>query len=82
MSKKSRQQKQKLRILELEDLEESFDDDFDLDELSKDIYSTDWGNDWESDEGFSARRKIERRRDRQKLYSELDDFEGFGKYVD
>lgn len=82
MSKKSRQLKQKLRILDLEEQEDTFDEDFDLDDLSRDIYSTEWGNDWESDEGFSARRKIERRRDREKLYSELDDWESFGRHID
>ncbi len=79
MSKKSRQQKQKLRVVDIDEFDEEFDEEFDLDDLSRDIYSTEWGDDVDSDQSFSARRKIERRKERQKLYSELNDWEEFGE---
>ena len=50
----------------------------DIGELAEEFYSTDWGDVFETEERFSARRKIERRDDMRKLYSQLDDFEEFG----
>jgi len=42
-----------------------------------------WGDDYlEAEERLSARRKIERRKDMRKLYSQLDEFEEFGDRVD
>ncbi|HEY5775331.1 MAG TPA: hypothetical protein VIS57_04535 [Xanthomonadales bacterium] len=57
-----------------EDYEDELDDDLgNIKHLSKDFYSTDWEDPSESDYRFSARRKIERRKDLKNLYSDLDD---------
>ena len=78
MARKSRKHRQKLDFDVFENFDDGFDDDFELRELSND----DW-DDWDADEGkFTARRKIERRRDMKKLYSQLDDWEEFGSHVD
>ena len=77
MSKNSKRKRRKLNIWSIEDAE-NFDNDFDLDELSRDIYSTEWGNDQSNEGRLSARRKIERRKEQRQLYSELSDWEEFG----
>jgi hypothetical protein len=64
-----------------DDFDDLFDDDFDANELSKDISSTEWGDD-DLDSSVNARRKIERRKDIKKLYSQLDEWEEFGKNPD
>jgi len=59
---------------EYEDLDESFaDGSNDMRKLSKDFYSTDWEDPSGPESRFSTRRKIERRNDLKKLYSEFDD---------
>jgi hypothetical protein len=81
MSKKSHKKRQKIVFDFDDDFDELYDDDFDLDQLSRDIYSTDWGDHdypYEKGNGNDARRRIERRRDMRKLYSELDEWEEFG----
>jgi hypothetical protein len=45
-------------------------------DLARDFYSTDW-DEYMEDGNMTARRKIERRRDYQKVYSELDEWEEF-----
>jgi hypothetical protein len=56
-----------------EDFDDGYDDDFDLRQLSNDYHGDDeWGAD---EDKFTARRKIERRRDLKKLYSQLDEWE-------
>ncbi len=81
MGKKSRKKRQKIDLEFDNDFNDLYDDDFDLEQLSRDIYSTDWGDheyEYEKNSGSDARRKIERRRDMKKLYSELDEWEEFG----
>jgi hypothetical protein len=82
MSKKSRKKRQKIDVEFDEDgFDDMYDDDYDLDNLSRDIYSTEWGNyEFDNDKrgGSDARRRIERHRDMKKLYSELNDWEEFG----
>ncbi len=81
MSKKSRSKRQKINLDFDDDFDDLYDEKFDLDQLSRDIYSTDWGDyedQYEKDSRSDARRKIERRRDMKKLYSELDEWEVFG----
>jgi broad specificity phosphatase PhoE len=55
----------------------------DVKELSREIQSGEWDDYYEeTEERFSARRKIERRNDMKKLYSQLDEWEQFGDRVD
>jgi hypothetical protein len=63
-----------------DEFDDFLDDDFDLRELSRDIYSTEWGNDYYYEKYFTgdSRKRVERRRDLKKLYSQLDEWEGFG----
>jgi hypothetical protein len=79
MAKKARKKYKELDFDPYDDVDDLYDDELDVKELSKDIYSTEWGDDYfEPEERFSARRKIERRNDMRKLYSQLDEFEQFG----
>ncbi len=82
MGKKSRKNYRNLDIEDNDDFEDLFDDGFDANDLSRDIYSTEWGDNDDSSSGFSTRRKIERRKDMKKLYSQLDEWEEFGKNPD
>ena len=59
-----------------DEYEDELDDDLDdLGYLSKDFYSTDWEDPSGSERRFSTRRKIERRNDLRKLYSQFDDWD-------
>ena len=82
MGKKSRDTIRRMEVESFDGHDDDFDGEFDLDELSRDIYSTDWGGEYETEERFSVRRKIERRADMKKLYSELDEWEEFGRIND
>jgi hypothetical protein len=80
MAKKSRKHHRNMDFDAFDDFEDSFDDDYELHELSIEYDSDD---DWNSGEGkFTARRKIERRKDMKKLYSQLDEWEEFGSRTD
>jgi len=81
MGKRARKNYRNVSIENEDDFDDLFDDDFDANELSKDIYSTEWGDD-DQDSSVNARRKIERRKDIKKLYSQLDEWEEFGKSPD
>lgn len=59
------------------DVHDDFDDLEDLGYLSKDFYSTDWEDPSGPESRFSTRRKIERRNDLKKLYSQFDEFDDF-----
>jgi len=78
MGKKARKHYRNVSIENEDDFDDLFNDDFDAHELSKDPHSPEWNED-EGERGVSARRKIERRKDIRKLYSQLDDWEEFGK---
>jgi hypothetical protein len=78
MGKRARKNYRNVSIENEDDFDDLFDDDFDANEISKDIYSTEWGDD-DGDSSVNARRKIERRKDIKKLYSQLDEWEEFGK---
>jgi hypothetical protein len=74
MAKKAGKKYQDLGFDPYDDGDDEFDDQFDINE----VYRSDWGDDYlETEERFSARRKIERRRDLRRLYSQLDEFEEF-----
>ena len=81
MGKRARKNYRNVSIENEDDFDDLFDDDFDANELSKDISSTEWGDD-DQDSSVNARRKIERRKDIKKLYSQLDEWEEFGKNPD
>jgi hypothetical protein len=68
------------REVDLEPLDDfgDFDDELDVKELSKDVYDDDWGDYDAKRDRADARRKIERRREMKRLYSELNDWEEFG----
>jgi hypothetical protein len=79
MAKKAGKKYEELGFDPYEDAEDGFEDALDVSEM----YRSAWGDDYqETEERFSARRKIERRRDMRRLYSQLDEFEEFGGHVD
>jgi hypothetical protein len=78
MGKRARKNYRNVSIENEDDFDDLFDDDFDANELSKGIHDTDWDNDGK-DKSVTARRRIERRKDIKKLYSQLDEWEEFGK---
>jgi hypothetical protein len=79
MSKKSRAKRQKVNLDFDDDFGDLYDDDFDLDDISRDVDKDEW-DDFDYDKRFKtdARRRIERRRDMKRLYSQLDEWEEFG----
>ena len=79
MARKLKKQDYDLDFDSFENMDDDFEDDFDFKELSRDIYSTEWGDYAETEERSSSRRKIERRNDMKRLYSELNDWEEFGE---
>ena len=62
-----------------DDLDDFYDDEIDIHELSRDFYSTERDDFYGGDPSITARRKIERRRDMKRLYSQLDEWEEFGE---
>lgn len=81
MGKKARKNYRNLEIGDADDFDDLFEDDLDASEPSRSIHIADWKDD-DVDARFSARRKIERRKDTKKLYSQLDEWEEFGRNPD
>jgi len=79
MAKKAPKHTSDLDFDPYDDFDELYDDDFDLKELSKDFFSTEWNEPTHRSSHGTARRKIERRNEMRKLYSELNDWEEFGQ---
>jgi len=52
-------------------------DDMDIRNLSKDFYSTEWEDPFQTQERFSTRRKIERRKEIKDLYSQFDEWDDY-----
>lgn len=78
MGKRSGKGNQDFELDSYDDFDE-FDGDLDLKELSRDFYSTEWGDDFdEKRDRADARRRIERRREMKRLNSELNEWEEFG----
>ena len=76
MGSKRRPNSQEFDSDPYDEYEDELDDDLDdLGYLSKDFYSTDWEDPSGSERRFSTRRKIERRNDLKKLYSQFDDWD-------
>ena len=79
MVKKAGKKYSELDFDPYDDTDDEFEDALDVSET----YRSNWDDDgFESEERFSARRKIERRKDMKRLYSQLDEFEEFGDRVD
>jgi hypothetical protein len=78
MAKKARKKYKELDFDPLDEFDDLYDGDFDASEISRESHSTGWDDYFETEERFSARRKIERRNDMKKLYSQLDEWEQFG----
>ena len=76
MGSKRRSNSQEFDLDLYDEYEDELDDVLDdLGYLSKDFYSTDWEDPSGSERRFSTRRKIERRNDLKKLYSQFDDWD-------
>lgn len=79
MGKRTRKNNREFDDDPYDDFDDLYDDDFNIKEFSKDIYSTEWGDDRPDRGRGNARRKIERRNEMKRLYSELNDWEEFGE---
>jgi hypothetical protein len=83
VSKQTRHNRKKIDPHLFEAAPEMFEDDeefnFDFDQAPGEWRTPDWWSEPESEARISARRKIERRREREALYSELNDWAGLGK---
>jgi hypothetical protein len=82
MGRKAGKTRQRLDFDPYDDFNDGYDDEIDIRGLSKDFFSTERDDYYGTDESFSARRKIERRGDMKKLYSQLDEWEEFGEQTD
>jgi hypothetical protein len=78
MAKKARKKYKELDFDPFDEFDDLYSDDLDVKELSRDPQGDGWDDYLETEERFSARRKIERRHDMKKLYSQLDEWEQFG----
>ena len=75
MSKKGRE---KIRVYEFDSFSDDNEmdfDDFDFEDLTRDVHSVERDEIFEKEERFSTRRKIERRNDMKQLYSQIDDWD-------
>lgn len=82
MASRKRKFRQKPEFDIYDDTDSIYDDDMDISEIARDFYSADSGYDFDGESSITARRRIERRRDMKKLYSELDEWEEFGNRDD
>jgi hypothetical protein len=82
MAKKARKKFKELDFDPYDEFEEPVDEDFDVKEVSREMSNGGWDDYYDTEERFSARRKIERRNDMKKLYSQLDEWEQFGDRAD
>jgi hypothetical protein len=82
MAKKARKKYKELDFDPFDEFDDLYSDDLDVKELSGDPHGAGWDDYLETEERFSARRKIERRNDMRKLYSQLDEWEQYGDRVD
>lgn len=82
MASKKRKYHQKMDFNTYDGLDDLDDDNIDIEDIARDFFSADRRYDFDADNRITARRQIERRRDMQRLYSELDDWEEFGDNSD
>ncbi len=79
MARKGRKHTRELDFDPFDDFDDLYDDDLDLKELSRDFLGSDLDEAPGRGSHGSARRKIERRNEMRRLYSELNDWEEFGQ---
>ena len=79
MAKKARNHKRETDFDPYDEFDDIYDDDLDLKELPRAFFSTEGNEPMQRTSHGSARRKIERRNEMRKLYSELNDWEEFGQ---
>jgi hypothetical protein len=79
MAKKSRKHTREFDFDPDDIFDDVYDDVFDLKGLPRDFSSLDWDEPAGQPAHGSARRKIERRNEMRKLYSELNEWEEFGR---
>jgi hypothetical protein len=60
----------------------TYDEDLDISDVARDFYSVDSEYESDDEDRPTGRRRVERRRDMKKLYSELDEWEEFGENDD
>jgi hypothetical protein len=82
MAKRARKKFKEADFDPYDEFDDVFDEDFDVKELSREIPAGGWDDYFDTEERFSARRRIERRNDIKKLYSQLDEWEQFGDRAD
>jgi hypothetical protein len=82
MAKKARKKFKELDFDPYDEFDDALDEELDVKELSRDTSTGGWDDNYDTEERFSARRKIERRNDMKKLYSQLDEWEQFGDRAD
>ena len=82
MAKKARKKFKELDFDPYDEFDDALDEELDVKELSRDTSNGGWDDNYDTEERFSARRKIERRNDMKKLYSQLDEWEQFGDRAD
>jgi hypothetical protein len=80
MAKKPRK-RAKFKLDDIEDFYDTFEKDFNSARYSRDTYSAEWG-DYEREARHDTRRRVERRRDMKKAYSQLDEWEKFSGWTD
>jgi hypothetical protein len=78
MAKKARKKFKELDFDPLDEFDDAYDQEFDVKDVARDSSNGGWDDHYDTEEHFSARRKIERRNDIKKLYSQLDEWEQFG----
>ena len=78
MGSKAKKNLKKYELDVFDDLDDFYDEDADIKDLTRRANSTEWEDFFDADVQMTARRHIERRRDFQKLRSELDEWEQFG----
>lgn len=81
MAKKAKKRDQEMDFEVFDDFDDLYEDGMDLKTLTGRFYHPEWEEDSGSASKMTARRTIERRRDMQKLYSQLDEWEEFGEHV-
>ena len=81
MARKNRKGRHDTKLDLFDDFDdfEDFDDNLDLERMTRDFLGDEWGSRFDRNDRGTARRKIERRQEMRRLYSELNDWEEFGE---
>ena len=79
MGKRALKQNREFKFDPFDDFDEIYDAGFDFKDITGDFDPSEWGDEVREKGRVNARRKIERRNEMKKLYSELNDWEEFGE---